>query len=103
MYEQKVAEITSKIINGEVLTEEELRYCAWGDVGTYVGEKEGDSGRWTQSMSTIFEIDSQLYCIDWECGLTEYQDNEYWEQPYKVRREEKEVTTTIVSYIPVED
>lgn len=72
-------------------------------LGNILAKKEGGSGRWTQSISTIFEIDSQLYCIDWERGLTEYQDNEYLYQPYKVRQEEKEVTTTIVSYIPMED
>lgn len=103
MNEKNMIDIENKIINGEKLSEKELKYCAWGDVGTYVGEKEGDSGRWTQSMSTIFEIDNQLYCIDWECGLTECQENEYWEQPYKVKRVEKEVTTTVVNYVAMED
>lgn len=103
MYEQKIAEIKSKIINGEVLTEKELEYCAWGDVGNPIDEVEGDSGRWSQLMSTIFEIDGQLYCIDWERDLTEYQENEYWNQPYKVRREEKVVTTTVVSYVRMEN
>ena len=103
MYKQKIAEIESKIINGEVLTEKELKYCAWGEVGKYIDEEEGDSGRWTQSMSTIFEIDGQLYCIDWKRGLTEYQENEYWEQPYKVRREEKVITTTVVNYVKMKE
>ena len=95
--------IENKIINGKKLTESELKWCAWGEVGKYIDEKEGDSGRWTKDMSTIFEIDGQLYCINWEQGLTECQDNEYWEQPYKAKREEKVVTTTVVSYIAMED
>lgn len=104
MYEQKrIAEIESKIINGEVLTEKELECCAWGDVGNFIDEEEWCSGRWTQSMSTIFEIEGQLYCIDWKRGLTEYQENEYWNQPYKVRREERVVTTTVVNYVRMEE
>ena len=103
MNEQKIAEIENKIINGEVLTEEELRCCAWGDVGKYINEIEKDSGYWSQSMSTIFEIDGQLYCIDWGRDSTEYQENEYWNQPYKVRREEKVVTTTVVNYVEMKE
>lgn len=95
--------IENKIINGEKLSESELKWCAWGEVGKYIDEQEGEDRRWTKDMSTIFEIDGQLYCINWAQGLTEYQDNEYWEQPYKVRREEKVVTTTIVSYVAMED
>lgn len=103
MNKQDIDIVENKIINGEELSENERKLCAWGEVGKYIGDEEGDSGRWTKSMSTIFELNGQLYCIDWEQGLTEYQEDEYWEQPYKVRREEKEVTTTIVSYVAMED
>lgn len=98
-----IKSIENKIINGEKLTEKELKSCAWGEVGEYIDEEEGESSRWTKSMSTIFEIGNQLYCVNWEQGLTECQEDEYWEQPYRVRREEKTVTTTIVSYVAVED
>lgn len=94
--------IENKIINGEKLGEYERKLCAWGEVGKYIDEEEGDSGRWMQRISTIFEIDGQLYRIDWERGLTECQDNEYPYQPYKVKREEKIVTTTIVNYVRME-
>ncbi len=103
MTEHGLAEIENKIVNNKKLTEEELRHCAWGEVGTYVAEIEEGSGRWTQSMSTIFEIEGQLYCIDWQRDLTEYQESEYWGQPYKVRREEKVVTTTVVRYVKTDE
>lgn len=105
MYEQGIAEIESKIINGEVLTEEELRYCACGVVGDFIeiDEEKGSGGCWTGAMSTIFEIDGQTYCIDWQRRLTEYQGSEYWPQPYKVRREERVVTTTVVNYVRMEE
>lgn len=71
--EDEVDRLAKLITANEKLTEEELRHCAWGEVGTYVAEIEEGSGRWTQPMSTIFEIEGQLYCIDWQRGLTEYQ------------------------------
>lgn len=98
-----VKTIEEKILNNEKLTEYELRDCAWGNVGEYIDEIELDSGRWTQGMQTIFKINEQLYCIYWERGLTECQDNEYWEQPYKVERKEEVVTQTIVTYEPLEE
>ena len=103
MYEEDIIDIENKIANGEKLNEYECKMCAWGEVGKYIDESEGESRRWTKTMSTIFEVSNQLYCINWEQGLTECQDNEYWKQPYKVRREEKVVTTTVVSYVAVED
>lgn len=95
--------VENKIINSEKLNEHELEMCAWGEVGEYITEEEGDSSRWTKYMSTIFKIGDQMYCIDWEQGLTEYQENEYLKQPYKVRREEKTVTTTVIEYIAMEE
>lgn len=26
------------------------------------------------------------YAIDWMRGLTEYQESEFWDQPYKVKK-----------------
>lgn len=53
------------------------------DEGDYDGFKviaieDNGSGRWSTHMSTIIELPSgRLYSIDWESGLTEYQENEY--------------------------
>lgn len=101
--EKYIVKIENKIVNGEKLNEYERKMCAYGEVGKYIDEQEGEDHRWTREMSTIFELNEQLYCIDWMRGLTECQENEYWEQPYKVKRVEKEVTTTVVSYMKMED
>lgn len=95
--------IENKILNGEKLDEFERKECVWGDVGEYVEEIEGCDHRWTRKMQTIFKIGEQYYAIDWMKGLTEMQDNEYWKDPYKVERKEEVVTTTVVSYMPVEE
>lgn len=95
--------IVTKILSGLKLTETERKYCAWGEVGEYVEEIEGCDHRWTREMQTIFKIDEQYYAIDWMSGLTEMQENEYWDDPYKVERKEEIVTTTVVSYVPMEE
>lgn len=101
--DEEINIIENKILNGEELTETERKYCAWGEVGEYVKEIEGCDHRWTREMQTIFKIGEQYYAINWMSGLTEMQDNEYWDDPYKVKRKEEVVTTTIVSYVPVEE
>ena len=100
---KEINTIENKILNGEELTETERKYCAWGEIGKYVEKIEGECYRWTRDIQTIFKIGEQYYAIDWASGLTEYQDNEDWGDPYKVERKEEVVTTTVVSYVPVEE
>lgn len=93
--------IEEKIVNNIELTEKELKECAFGNVGKYVDKIEGDNHRWHCEIQTIFKIGEQYYAIDWLGGLTECQANEFWEQPYKVKKEKVVITRTV--YIPVEE
>lgn len=95
--------IQDKIIQGVDLTEKELYDCSMGLVGTWIEDREGEKHRWTQSMTTIFKIDEQYYALEWEQGLTEYQENEFWEQPYKVKKVEEVITTTVTRYVTMEE
>lgn len=63
-----------------------------------VEEIEGDDHRQQREMETIIDVDGQLYAIDWMRGLTECQEGEYWNQPYKVKKVEKVITKTVVTY-----
>ena len=67
-----------------------------------VYEDEGENRRWSQSMLTVVNVgEDNLYAIEWERGLTESQENEYYDQPYKVTLETKEVTITTTTVVPV--
>lgn len=94
-------ETIAKLKAGEHLTEKEIMTLICN--GYEVDEIEGESGRWTKCMTTIIDVDGQLYAIDWYRGLTEYQENEYYSQPYKVNRVEKVVTRTEIVYEAVEE
>lgn len=93
--------IIEKMYAGEELSEKELCYLATGysrycdtKPGEYeeIDLVEGDCGRWTQDMETIIQVGNDLWAILWNRGLTECQENEFWEQPYRVERKERVVT-----------
>lgn len=91
-----MTELEKKIYNGEHLTERELREAVFecDEVTTEYGE----NFRWSRSARTIIKIKDKLFCIKWEEGLTECQDNYFEEQPYEV--EEVERTIVVKKYIP---
>ena len=89
-----IDEVKQKIKNGEGLTEKEREACAWGWVGELITTTDGEKHRWTMDRQTIFDVDGQLYGIDWEEGLTEYQEHEYWSNPYKVTKRTILVSST---------
>lgn len=88
-------ELEKKIYNGEKLTEEELKMAVFecSEVTTEYGENR----RWSRSASTIIKVKDKLFCIDWEQGLTECQDDCFEDQPYEV--EEKTETITRTYYV----
>lgn len=94
--------IVEKIYAGVSLTERERRqvsYCDVEGIDEEVAVNEFDSGRWTQAVQTVFRIGNDLWAIDWDRGLTEYQENEYYEDPYRVERVERQVT--VVDYVSI--
>lgn len=91
-------EIYAKLKNGEELSEDEIRDLTWS--GDSVDEIEGDDHRWQKEVQTIIDVDGQLYAIDWMRGLTECQEHGFYDQPYKVKKVEKVITKTEISYEP---
>lgn len=80
----------------------ELAAMAYGEIGKIVCEEEGSEGRWTRGMSTVFEVKGRFFIIDWERGLTELQENEFYKQPYEVVGECHEKTIVVTNWIPVD-
>lgn len=90
--------VTQKLERGIQLTDDELEDFVFGSKVEY--QEKGQPKRWSRSVSSVIADDNgQLWCVDWEEGLTEMQENEFYEQPYKVHLDKKPVTvikTTIV-------
>lgn len=84
-------EYFEKITKGEELSERELKDLVFD---FEYDCQEGDMDRWTISVKTIVELCGEYFAIDWERALTEMQEHEFYNQPYKVEKVEKMVKVT---------
>lgn len=71
--------------------------CDWESGYAVVDVVEVDEGRWQKFMQSIIQAPSGKYfSVDWELGLTEYQDQRPFEYsdpvPVEVKRVEEKVT-----------
>lgn len=92
-------EILKKIDNKEFLSEKEIKTFVHDNCE--VDEIEGEEHRWYRVITTIIEINNRYFAICWNRGLTEYQENEYPNQPYEV--ESKDEIITIKKWIKKEE
>ena len=84
---------------GEEFTRQELEKICWSF--EEVDEIDGDCGRWTQNIKTIFVIDERYFAISWERGLTEYQEDEFYEQPCEVEEHTYRKTIAVREWKPI--
>ena len=84
--------IYERLIKKEHLSEHEIRTLL-NDFEQDNLRIEGDSFRWTQSISSIVKIKDKYFEIDWDAALTEYQENFYPYQPFEV---EPKVETKVI-------
>lgn len=93
-------EVWKKLKNKEELEECEISYLT----EFIEDEKVIDIGRWVVCYVGHFkDPDGQWYELDYALGATENQENEFYYQPVRVTRTEKEVTRTEVVFEKVED
>lgn len=85
----------------ETFDEWARQMMAFGEVGRQVDDIENGKGRWRENMVTVFEVGGRYFAIEWECGLTERQENEYNSQPVEVKKHEYEKTFTVTEWIPI--
>ena len=87
--------ILKKIDKNESLTERELKTLVFD----YEIEKEyGENRRWTRSVNTIISLLDRTFEICWEQGLTECQENEFYNQPVEVEKHTYEKTITVTEW-----
>ena len=87
--------LLAKIDRGEELNEDEIADLV--DNLPHYDEECGDNRRWSRSVTTYLRTqDGRFFRVDWEQGLTESQENSYWEQPVEVTLHEEEQTVVVI-------
>lgn len=94
----EIEEFESKLKN-KTFTEEELQELVQDYLFTNQGDRieyeiidtiyDDELNRWSRNVQTIIKYKNKYYSILWEEGLTEYQDNGFYEQPYEVIKKTK--------------
>ncbi|BAL85148.1 hypothetical protein SELR_pSRC300750 (plasmid) [Selenomonas ruminantium subsp. lactilytica TAM6421] len=83
---------------GEQFDEEEIEELVYA----YGEEKHvGEPQRWSTPVQSVFSMGDRLFAVDWSRGNTEMQENEFYEQPYEVKKVKKMVEVT--EYVKLED
>ena len=67
-----------------------------------VESEYGENLRWVRPVTRIYQVGNRYFCLEWFEGLTESQEDEFWEQPYEVEKKEYEKTITVTEWIKKE-
>lgn len=98
-YNEHFEEImVKKIDSGERLTEAELQKLVWEFEDVEFREYD-DNGRWSRGTRSILLLCGRFFEIYWQEGLTEMQDNEFYNQPYEVIKNEREEVVKVVEWV----
>lgn len=97
----KEQEIISKIKNKEQFSPEEIEIIRWDY--PEVWEEEYDEHRWQREVSTVVKIGEYFVRIDWMRGLTESQENDFWEQPYFVKQHKYTKTIEVEEWVVLDE
>lgn len=91
--------MVEKIDKGENLTEKELRTLVFEC--NEVSRSKGENRRWSRSVESIVELCGRYFAVMWEEGLTECQENEFYDQPYEVEEKTYEKTVTVTEWVKI--
>lgn len=93
--------IEEKLKDKDDLSEREIANLVYEYPAVY--EEEGDESRWSRFIQTVVEVGDKNYLINWQRGLTEYQENTFLEQPKEciLKEEEVIVTRTVICSKPI--
>lgn len=94
-------EFINKIENNYSFNSDELEALANDEAFETLDRISNGHGRWTEYITTIFTVQERYFAIDWQKGLTECQENFYYDQPYEVRPHEKVIVTT--EWLPIKE
>lgn len=97
---EKTFTIFDKLELGITLSENEMDGLLWDNKMVYE-EVLSERSLQNETLTVVEDRNGTLWAIEWLQGKTERTEHEFPKQPYKVRLEEKEVTITETTVIPI--
>lgn len=70
----------TKIIEDEPAWHSIFQEICWGDWFETIDRERGEDGRWTAWIDVIFKVKDRYFRIGYDMGLTEYQENDYYDK-----------------------
>ena len=93
-YEEHFEEIMCQKIDTKMtLTEEELHRLL--EYELYEEREYGDDGRWSRGVASVIELCGRHFMLYWQKGLTEMQEDSFYDQPYEVEKVQYEKTIIV--------
>lgn len=89
--------MVKKIDSDEPLTEREISRLVYEHCDDSLTEY-GDNMRWERPVSSYFSYDDRMFEVAWCEGLTECQENSFYDQPYEVEQHIEEKVIEVVTY-----
>lgn len=91
--------IVNKIDNKDKLTENELRRLL--DFELETERIYGEPRRWLRSVSSIISLKDRTFLLNWDQGLTENIENEFFNQPYEVKPVKHEKVIIVTDWVKI--
>lgn len=89
--------MVEKIDRKEDLTEKELKALVFEC--DEVDRTYEENRRWTRGVQSVVNLCGRYFLVNWDEGLTECQDNEFYDQPYEVEKKTYEKTVTVTEWV----
>lgn len=84
--------------NGENISKQDLKTLVFEC--NEIQRDYGDNRRWLRSVNSYIQVKDRIICVPWEEGLTEMQENEFFDKPYFVKKHTYEKTVTVTEFVP---
>ena len=89
--------IKEKFLNKEEFTSDEVEQviCEGAEDVKQIETLEGEDRRWSRTDIIVFKVNDRYFELEYEHGLTECQENEYYcQKPIEVKKVERVVKIT---------
>lgn len=94
-------EIKNKLYNDVKLNTEEIQDFIHEDYFPLVQKNVGENRRWSREVEIIRDVGGRFFSCKYEQGLTESQEDGYFDFPIEVKKEIRTKTITETVYVNI--